>query len=412
VNTLQPALSRLRRQWVFLGGIGGAYIAGATGILICSQGLPAAARWGIPTAIVLAWVFLRMGKGLGLNHPPGNLRLRPSLGAANLLTFTRAALTASLAGFLFQAPMANPQPSWEWLPGILYLSASVMDYVDGYLARTTHSVTRLGEFLDTEVDALGLLVVSLLLVSSAKAPLTYLWAGIGYYALRTAIRLRRAAGRPIGRVAPRVTARWVAGCEMGFAAAALLPIFGPEATRPAAWVMTLALGVSLSQDWMIVCGYAAQDGSLLARRLQPLGRVLARALPLMLRAAAVAGLILSFSPSPAEALGALPPAVGNLTMACAALCAIGVAARAAAMLIGLLCAGWLIPSIPGSAPSFILMAALGLMLTGAGHPRLWQPEDRFLMSPKGAETARECVAHNEGNALNRHARPSERGLTK
>jgi hypothetical protein len=199
---------------------------------------------------------------------------------------------------------------------------------------------------------------------------------------------------------------------MGFAAAALLPIFGPEATRPAAWVMTLALGVSLSQDWMIVCGYAAQDGSLLARRLQPLGRVLARALPLMLRAAVVAGLILSFSPSPAEALGALPPAVGNLAMACAVLCAIGVAARAAAMLIGLLCAGWLIPSIPGSAPSFILMAALGLMLTGAGHPRLWQPEDRFLMSPKGAETARECVAHNEGNALNRHARPSERGLTK
>jgi len=43
------------------------------------------------------------------------------------------------------------------------------------------------------------------------------------------------------------------------------------------------------------------------------------------------------------------------------------------------------PSIPGSAPSFILMAALCLMLTGAGHPRLWQPEDRFFMIPKGGK---------------------------
>jgi len=231
---------------------------------------------GHSTAIVLAWVFLRMGKGLGLNHPPGNLRLRPSLGAANLLTFTRAALTASLAGFLFQAPMANPQPSWEWLPGILYLSASVMDYVDG-LSRPHHAqrhtpggISRhrgrrpgsAGGFPAPRIQLQGAPDVSMgrhrLLRSPNRHP---------------ASSSRRTPHR---RVAPRVTARWVAGCEMGFAAAALLPIFGPEATRPAAWVMTLALGASLSQDWMIVCGYAAQDGSLLDSRLQPLGGPRAR----------------------------------------------------------------------------------------------------------------------------------------
>lgn len=395
MKPLPPDLSRLRRQWVFLAGIGGAGIAGIAGFLVWSRGLPAAARWGIPTAFVLAWVLLRMRKGLELNHPPGDLRLRPSLGTANFLTFGRAALTASLAGFLFQAPMVSPGPVRDWLPGILYLIAVVMDFIDGHLARATHSVTRLGEFLDTEVDALGLLVVSLLLVSSARAPLPYLMAGIGYYALQAAVRLRRAAGHPIGRTAPRAGARWVAGCEMGFAAAALLPIFGPEATRPAAWVMALALGVSLSLDWMIVCGHAAQDGRLLARRLQPFARLSTRALPLILRAALVVGLILCFSPSPAQKLGLLPPAVGGLATACAFLCIMGVAARAAAMLLSLLCAAWLIPSIPGLAPAFMLMAALGLLLTGAGHPRLWQPEDRLRMSAAGVGTARKRTASSE-----------------
>jgi CDP-diacylglycerol--glycerol-3-phosphate 3-phosphatidyltransferase len=340
-----------------------------------------------------------MGKALALNHPPGDLRLRPSIGAANLLTFARSALTASLAGFIFQSPTADPEPSGGWLPGLLYLSAAVMDYVDGWLARAGRNVTALGEFLDTEVDALGLLLVSLLLVSKAKAPLIYIGVGIGYYGLRAAIRMRRAAGRPIGRVAPRAAARWVAGCEMGFAAAALLPIFGPEATRPAAGVMTLAIGLSLAQDWLIVCGYAAPDGRPSARRLLPWAKALARALPLTLRAAVVAGLVLSLCPSAAEAPGTLPPPIGILATACAALCAIGLAARAAAMLLSLLCAAWLIPSIPGSAPSVILMAALCLMLTGAGHPRLWQPEDRFRMRPKGAETAGEGAGRNEGSAF-------------
>jgi CDP-diacylglycerol--glycerol-3-phosphate 3-phosphatidyltransferase len=292
----------------------------------------------------------------------------------------------------------------EWLPGLLYLIASLMDYGDGYLARSTHSVTRLGEYLDTDVDALGLLVVSLLLVSGSKAPPAYLWTGIGFYALQAAIRIRQALGRPVGRIAPRVGARWVAGCEMGFAAAALLPIFGPEATRPAAWVMTLALGVSLSQDWMIVCGYTAEDGRLLS-----FARVLARGLPLMLRAAVPAGLIACFSPSPAEALWILPPSLGGMAIACAALCALGVAARIAAMVMSVLCAAWLIPCIPGNGPAFLLMVALGLMLTGAGRPRLWQPEDRFLMRPRPPEPARDSTRHNAAIAIRQRARPPQQG---
>jgi CDP-diacylglycerol--glycerol-3-phosphate 3-phosphatidyltransferase len=377
-------LSRLRRQWVFLGMIGGGYLVGAGGVLKGLLGVQPAARWGLQAALVLAYVFLRLGSALELNHCADDPRLRPSLGPANLITLVRAALTASFAGFLFQARPVGAGTAWNWLPGLLYLTAAVMDYADGFMARATGTVTRLGEFLDTEIDALGLLVASLLLVSNERAPLPYLCVGLGYYGLQAAIRLRQAAGRPIARVPPRAAARCTAGCEMGFAAAALLPVFGPEATHPAAWVMTAALIVSLGQDWLVVCGYATAEGQSRGRGLKILESALVGFLPLIVRAAVAAGVTLALCGWPADAGGPLPSGGARaIFLAAGALCALGVAARCAAMVLSLVIAAWLIPTTPGIISSGVLAAALILMLTGAGYPRLCQPEDRFLMAKQG-----------------------------
>ena len=343
-----------------------------------------AARWGLQTALVLAYVFLRLGRALRLNYGPCQPELRPSLGAANLITLARALLTASMAGFLFQAPPIGAGPTWSWLPGLLYLAAVVLDYADGFTARATGTVTRLGEYLDTEVDALGLLVASLLLVSSARAPLPYLWVGFGYYGLQAAIQLRQAAGRPIARVAPRAGARWAAGCEMGCAAAALLPAFGPEATRPAAWVMAMGLLVSLGLDWLVVCGHATPEGRLRGRGLKILERALAGFLPVLARAAVAAGVTLAFWEWSAGHGGPLSSgAIKAVLLVAGTLCVLGVAARCAAMILSLLTAAWLIPATPSIISSVTLAAALLLLLTGAGHPRLWQPKDRFLMAKQG-----------------------------
>lgn len=377
-------LSRLRRQWVFLGMIGGGYLAGGACILTGLLGPQPAVRWGLQAALVLAYVFLRLGSALGLNYGPGHPGLRPSLGAANLITLLRAALTASLAGFLFQTPPGGAGSSWSWLPGLLYLTAAIMDFADGYIARATGTITRLGEYLDTEIDALGLLVASLLLVSSARAPLPYLWVGLGYYGLLAAIRLRRAAGRPIVRVTPRAGARWMAGCEMGFAAAALLPIFGSEATYPAAWIMAAGLLVSLGQDWLVVCGYATPEGKPRGRGLKILVGALVGLLPAMLRAAVAAGVTVALYTWPADGGGALLNGlIKAVILAAGALCVLGVAARCAGMILSLVIAAGLVPAAPGMTSFVTLPAALGLLLTGGGRPRVCQPEDRFVMAQHG-----------------------------
>jgi CDP-diacylglycerol--glycerol-3-phosphate 3-phosphatidyltransferase len=381
------ALGCLERQWAWLAALGGVLLAAVSCALAARFSFDAAVRWGIPAAVVLAWFFLRLRKSLELNHPPDDPALHPTLGAANRLTIARAALTASLAGFLLPSPVLAAHAAWGWLPGLVYLSATAMDYVDGHLARRTNRVTRLGAYLDTQVDALGLLLVGLLLVAGAKAPLAYLGVGLGYYLLQAAIRLRRAAGRSVRPVPPRPGARWVAGCEMVFAALALLPLFTPQATRPAAWVMALALAISLGQDWRILSGAAPKEGPPRPSAPSLAARGLARGLPLFLRAAAAAGWMWILLKAPAEIWdgGVLP--LKAAVLAGAVLCVLGVAARAAAMLLSLLGALWVLPFMPGGAAAVTLMASLSLMLTGAGRPRIGQPEDRFLLGRNAASGA-------------------------
>jgi phosphatidylglycerophosphate synthase len=383
-----PALERLRRQWAVLAALCSICTAGVAGVLALRVGLNAALRWSIPTAIVLSWLLWRLRSSLDRNHSPNDPELHPSLGAANRVTVTRAALTASLAGCIFLTPIVTAGTVWDWLPGLVYLSVTAMDCADGRVARITGNITCLGAHLDTQADALGLLLASLLLVIHAKAPLPYLWVGIGYYALQVAIRLRRAAGHPIAPVPPRPDARWVAGCQMVFAALALLPVLRPPATQPAAWVMTLALAASLGQDWRIICRSAVTIDRKPSRERSVFTRkALARGLTLALRLAVALSLILAVFAFPEDRWDDLPAPIKTMALACAGLCVLGVVARLAAMLLSLLCGLWLIPAMPEGVAAITLAAALSLVLTGAGDVRLWQPEDRILMSTRGEGAA-------------------------
>jgi phosphatidylglycerophosphate synthase len=380
----RPALERLQRQWAILAALGSICIVAVGGVLALRVGPNMALRWSIPSAIVLSWFLWRLRTSLDRNHAPDDPELHPSLGAANLITMVRAALTASLAGFLFLTPIMTAGTVWDWLPGLVYLSVAAMDGADGRLARITGNVTCLGAYLDTQADALGLLLAGLLLVISAKAPLPYLWVGIGYYVLQVAIRLRRAAGRPAEPVPPRPEARWAAGCQMVFAALALLPVMKPEATQPAAWLMTLAQGVSLGQDWRIICRSAVTpDRTPPSERAVVARKVLARGLPLALRFAVAISLVLTVIATPDGRWSDVPTPVQAAVLACSGLCVLGVVARLAAMLLSLLCGFWMVPAMPAGAATVTLTAALSLVLTGAGDMRLWQPEDRILMSTRG-----------------------------
>jgi hypothetical protein len=160
---------------------------------------------------------------------------------------------------------------------------------------------------------------------------------------------------------------------MVVAGLALLPLFNPQATHPAAWVMTLAQADSLGQDWHIVCRSAPRERAVIARN------VLARGLPLALRLAVAVSLALTVIATPDGRWGEVPSPVQAAVLACSGLCVLGVVARLAAMLLSLLCGLWLMPAVPAGAAAVTLAAAISLVLTGAGDVRLWQPEDRILM---------------------------------
>jgi phosphatidylglycerophosphate synthase len=262
-----------------------------------------------------------------------------------------------------------------WIPGGLYLAVALLDAVDGWAARAAGGETRLGEVLDTEVDALGLLVASLLLVSDGRAPLVFLSVGLGYYVVGAASRLRSWRGQAVGNVQPRATARLIAGCQMGFAAAALLPVFDPAATFPAAYVMTAAFGLSMGMDWLIICGLATPDGRLLPQWLAKWQTAGTRLLPLFLRTTTLISIVLfTLKPWPAEEAVFLLAGILLLGL----LCLLGLAARLAAMLLSILMAFLISAGGRDALAELALAAALALMMTGAGRPRIWQPEDTLL----------------------------------
>jgi hypothetical protein len=131
----------------------------------------------------------------------------------------------------------------------------------------------------------------------------------------------------------------------------------------------------MAKDWLIICGHASPDGRLLRPRLRAVEAAAARALPLLLRAAVAGGVVLSVTQACPLRGAAAQAGVAVL----GALCALGVAARVAGMLLSLAAAGFVTAGCGGAGAVLTLTAAVSLMMTGAGHPRIWQPEDVFFL---------------------------------
>jgi CDP-diacylglycerol--glycerol-3-phosphate 3-phosphatidyltransferase len=369
-------MSRLRRQAILAAAVWTAVLGQAAVLLAGCWGAVAALRWFLQAALLTSCVLADLGRALSLNCSAAESTLRPTLGWANGITLLRAGLISALAGFLFQRPVAGLEPEWlSWAPGVLYLIVSALDGLDGYVARVTGSETRLGERLDVEVDSLGLLVASALVVWNGKAPVFYLAVGLGVYGLRIATAIRRRRGKPVAPVPPRAIARWIAGCEMGLAGVALLPPFGATAVTVAAAVMTIALIGSLAWDWILICG---KDDDI-SRVVSRYTGAVERGLPLMLRSALAAAAIAATTAGPLGAGGW----AGGLAAAAALGCVMGLAARLAAMLLSATTALLLSSADPGSGMAVVLGCAVSLILTGAGPVRLWQPEDRWLLERQG-----------------------------
>lgn len=99
-------------------------------------------------------------------------------GAANQVTTIRAAIVSLLAGFIGEPPTS----ALAWVVVVLAALATMLDGVDGWLARRSGLVSPLGARFDLEVDALLILVLALLAWRFGKAGPWIVLAGLLRYA--------------------------------------------------------------------------------------------------------------------------------------------------------------------------------------------------------------------------------------
>ncbi len=349
-------------------------LAAGGGTIAFLAGAGAALRWAAGAAAAMAVFLLRGGRLLAAGRGPIGEPRGLHLGPATSLTLGRGLLVCGLAGFLFWIPAEETAAgALRWSPGVLFGLAALLDAVDGAIARRRGETSALGAALDTEADALGILLAALVLVHSGKVHPLYAATGVGYYALRLAVRLRAALGLALHPVAPRPGARLVAGCTMAFSTAALLPLFDPRALVPASLGVTAVFLAGLATDWLVVIGRADAQGRARGPRLAWAQRLAHTAAPLFVRLALAASM----------AAACLSPCAGaeapqRLAAALLALLgALGLAARGAAVLLSILAARLDAVGCIAFAP--VAAAAVALLLLGAGRWRIAQPEDRWLL---------------------------------
>lgn len=168
-----------------------------------------------------------------------------ALGTANRVTLGRAALTALAAGLV----LAEPRASSAWLAAGLVLLALVLDGVDGSLARRRGLSTAFGARFDMEIDALTILVMTVLVWHFGRAGAWVWLGGLLRYGFVAAGAVRPWLRRPLPP-----SRRRQAACVVQIAAlvACLVPVVpAPLAAGVAAGgLATLVASFAVDAAWL------------------------------------------------------------------------------------------------------------------------------------------------------------------
>jgi CDP-diacylglycerol--glycerol-3-phosphate 3-phosphatidyltransferase len=95
---------------------------------------------------------------------PRNLRAEFT-NLPNILTMARVAVVPAVLYFI-----DNYSPTRSFIATLLYVGASVTDFLDGWLARRRGQVSVLGKFLDPLADKLIVMAALVFLVQTGRAP--------------------------------------------------------------------------------------------------------------------------------------------------------------------------------------------------------------------------------------------------
>jgi CDP-diacylglycerol--glycerol-3-phosphate 3-phosphatidyltransferase len=255
-------------------------------LTVRSLGLQSGGIWAIKVAAVMAYqlLFLVRNRKTAL----GGANLDHLWGTANKLSLARGLMIALLAGYLF-----SPKPSGisGWLPALLYTLLAVLDFLDGYWARRTNTRTRMGELLDQEYDALGILIAMVLVIQWRHLPVAFLYIAVAKYVFAAGTAWRSFRGQPLFPLPPSYMRRRLAGFQMGILAVFLWPVARPPGTVLAQLIIGVPLLLGFIRDWLLVSGALDPEDEGYRRLKRGFYRIGRRWLPLVVRAALVAAAV-------------------------------------------------------------------------------------------------------------------------
>ncbi|MFC6976869.1 CDP-alcohol phosphatidyltransferase family protein [Halomicroarcula sp. GCM10025709] len=249
IGERRRAIEGLALGAVALAAVGSGYrwVAGAT--------MPETARlWLGPTAVVVAFLAAFLWRHRDETRTADGMAME-SFGVANAVTVARGVLIGGVAGFL----LLDPRGPYVWLPAVGYGVAVVLDSVDGAVARSLGTESRLGARLDMAVDTTGFLVAPLVAVAWGWLPVWYLSLSAARYCYRAGCRLYRARGGTVGSLPPSRLRRPLSGLQMGFLTLALVPVVPTGVVAAAApFVLVPSLAV-FARDFLAVTVLATEE---------------------------------------------------------------------------------------------------------------------------------------------------------
>ena len=163
----------------------------------------------------------------------------PRLGAANVLTGARTLVMSLLAG----VALAPGAPGSTWLMVSIAAVGATADFFDGMLARRSGLGSRFGARFDMEVDALLVLVLSILVWRATGVGLWILAAGLLRYAFVV-------AGWALGYA-------YFVACVLINSSGLTPPVVQTSAATLSQWLLTIAiagLGIRTSLKVMLDLG--------------------------------------------------------------------------------------------------------------------------------------------------------------
>lgn len=390
------AIRRLRRRWLSW-GLFSVFAVGMLPFLLAGMWERASIqRYLILSYLGLSYQLVFLWSNLKLNHRPGERELLPGFGPGNIASMGRGLMLVMLTGFLFST---RPLKWGAWLPMILYTTGDVIDYFDGYLARRSDHVTLLGERMDMEWDAYGLLIATVLAIWYGKLTWIFLPIGLARYGFSFGLWFLKQRGRAASPLPPSISRRPIAGLTMGFMSAMLWPIVPFPASAIAGAIFLGPFAMSFLRDWLVVSGSIDPSSRQYERLRRQLKSLLLDFFPVLVRLALALALLprvwvkinaytvvvdqfAGFGYRYPFQVVLIFAAIELLTLVCIFF---GVAGRFAAFLLIFPIGFTLTGTGQDLQGSVLLVTDLLVLILGTGRLSLWKPSEKVFAKRAGED---------------------------